>query len=332
MTNGMRIATGQFNEPTTDALTFAAQMGVSGVVLNNPKLPGDQRWEKDDLAELRKRVETFGLQIESIENVPMHFYDQAMLGTEHADQQIKNYQDIIRNMGDAGIPVLGYGWTPNGVWRTSWATPIRDGALVSAFDLNEADTTNDTQRRLATLIPGTFDENHLWSTYEKFTHAVLPVAEASGVRLALHPADPPISPLGGIGRIASSFDGFKKAMAIADSPNNGLNFCMGCWSEMGEDVISVMKHFLSKNQIFYVHFRDVQGTVPSFNECFLGEGNVDIAKAMRTLYRGGFTGFLIDDHVPTMLGDSEWVSRGRALETGKMIGLLAAIKLEQETT
>ena len=138
-----------------------------------------------------------------------------------------------------------------------------------------------------------------------------------------------LSPLGDIARIGSSFNGFKKAMAIADSPNNGLNFCMGCWSEMGENVIATIEHFLSKNQIFYVHFRDVQGTVPTFNECFLGEGNVDIVKAMRALYKGGFTGFLIDDHVPTMIGDSEWGSRGRALETGKMMGLLAAIKSEE---
>ena len=317
----MRIATGQFNEPTTEILSFAAQMGVSGVVLNTPRLPGAERWEKTDLIRLRERVEAFGLRIESIENVPVHFYDQAMLGGERADQQIMNYQDTIRNLGEAGIPILGYHWMPNGVWRTSQTTPTRGGALVTAFDITELTDHQNTHA-------GTFDKNLLWATYEKFTHAVLPVAEASGVRLALHPDDPPISPLGGVARIMSSLDDFKRAMAIADSRNNGLDFCMGCWSEMGEDVIGAIEHFVSRNQIFYMHFRDVQGTVPTFNECFLGEGNVDIVEAMRTLYKGGFTGFLIDDHVPHMIGDTPWGHRGRALATGQMLGILAALEAE----
>ena len=317
----MRIATGQFNEPTTELLSFAAQMGVSGIVLNTPRLPGEERWESRDLIRLRKRVEDFGLRIESIENVPTQFYDQAMLGTEEAWHQIKNYQHTIRSLGEAEIPILGYHWMPNGVWRTSKTTPTRGGALVTAFDMNKLVDNHNTH-------DSDFDADRLWATYETFTHAVLPVAEESGVRLALHPDDPPISPLGGVARIMSSLKGFKKAMAIADSPNNGLDFCMGCWSEMGEDVISTIKHFLSHNQIFYMHFRDVQGTVPTFNECFLGDGNVDIVEAMRTLYRGGFTGFLIDDHVPHMTNDTPWGHRGRALATGQMMGILAALEAE----
>ena len=103
---------------------------------------------------------------------------------------------------------------------------------------------------------------------------------------------------------------------------------MGCWSEMGEDVLEAMRHFVAEKRLFYVHFRDVQGTVPVFNECFLGEGNVDIAAAMRTLYHAGFTGFLIDDHVPHMVDDTAWGHRGRALATGQMMGLLEAIKGE----
>ncbi len=319
MSDRMRIATGQFHEPTESILHFAAQMGVSGVVLNTPRIPGSERWEAADLIRLRKRVEAFGLRIESIENVPVQFYDHAMLGLEGAEQQITNYQDTIRNLGEAEIPILGYHWMPNGVWRTSRDTPTRGGALATAFDLDEAIDHPNTHS-------DTFDADRLWETYERFMHAVLPVAESHGVRLALHPDDPPVSALGGVARIMRSFNGFKKAMDIADSPNNGLDFCMGCWSEMGEDVIAALKHFLSKDQIFYVHFRDVQGSVPVFNECFLGEGNINIAAAMRTLHAGGFSGFLIDDHVPHMIDDTPWGHRGRAFATGQMMGLLAAIQ------
>ena len=182
----MRIATGQFNEPTAELLSFAAQMGVSGIVLNTPRLPGEERWEACDLTRLRKRVEDFGLRIESIENVPTQFYDQAMLGTEGAARQIKNYQDTIRSLGEAEIPILGYHWMPNGVWRTSQTTPTRGGALVTAFDMNELVDHHKTH-------DGDFDEALLWSTYEHFTHAVLPVAEAS-VRAACSRCAPAVNP------------------------------------------------------------------------------------------------------------------------------------------
>ena len=320
MAEEMRIATGQFSEPTPDVLQFAAQMGVSGIVLNTPRLPGAERWEVEDLVRLRQRVEAHGLRIESIENVPTHFYDLAMLGLDGAERQIANYQATIRHIGEAGIPILGYNWMPNGVWRTEPKT-TRGGARVTAFDLARASGASPTHGR-------NFTADEMWANYARFTDAVLPVAEASGVRLALHPDDPPVPSLGGVARLMRSFEGFKRAMRIGDSPNNGLDFCMGCWSEMGEDVLGAMRHFVAEKRLFYVHFRDVQGTVPVFNECFLGEGNVDIAAAMRTLYQAGFTGFLIDDHVPHMVDDTAWGHRGRALATGQMMGLLEAIKGE----
>ena len=105
MTDVMRIATGQFREPTDDLLQFAAQMGVSGVVLNTPNLPGDTHWEFMDLLHLRTRCEAYGLRLESIENVPNHFYQEAMLGLPGRDEQIANYQTTIRHMGEAGIPI-----------------------------------------------------------------------------------------------------------------------------------------------------------------------------------------------------------------------------------
>ena len=102
MSETMRIATGQFSEPTPDIMQFAAQMGVSGIVLNSPRLPGGERWEVEDLVRLRQRVEAYGLKIEAIENVPHHFYDLAMLGLEGADRQIANYQATVRHIGEAG--------------------------------------------------------------------------------------------------------------------------------------------------------------------------------------------------------------------------------------
>ncbi len=327
MTDTMRVAIGQFSELSHERLTFASQLGASGVLLNTPVLPGTERWEAADLLWLRKRCEDHGLRLEAIENTPVSFYDKAMLGLPGRDEQIENYQATIRNLGQAGIPLLGYHWMPNGVWRTSNTTVGRGGALVTSFDLSRAaDHPLVYGVKEHPLTEGrTFTADEMWQNYTYFMNAVVPVAEEAGVKLALHPDDPPVPMLGGVARIFGSFEGFKRAMEIAPSPNSGLDFCMGCWSEMGPNVIDAIRYFGERGKIFYVHFRDVQGTVPVFQECFLGEGNVDVVAAMRALKEVNFTGFIIDDHVPHMVDDTAWGHRGRAHATGYIMGLLEAV-------
>jgi mannonate dehydratase len=332
----MRIAIGQFNEPTHERLTFAKQLGCSGIVLNSVGgassawLPGEHRWEYDDLVRLREYVEGFGLRLEALENVPQHFYQQVMTGGPERERQIEHYQATIRNVGRAGIPILGYHWMPNSVWRLyrdpvtklpSRTTIGRGGARVTAFDLELAKDAPPTEGRV-------IDADELWEHYETFIKAVIPVAEEAGVKLALHPDDPPVPTLGGVARIFSSFEGFKRGSEVIDSPSWGLNFCMGCWSEMGghQNVIRGIRHFGSRGKIFYGHFRDVQGTAERFAECFLGEGNVNLVEAMQAFKEVGFTGFLIDDHVPLMVDDRQWGHRGRAFATGYMMALLAAVE------
>jgi mannonate dehydratase len=329
MAKQIRIALGQMREVTHENLTFARQLGLDSVQFNTPDLPtGSGAWELSDLLWLKERCERYGLSIEALENVPVQFYDRAMLGLPGRDEQIENYQRTIRNMGKAGIPILGYHWMPNGVWRTSSTTAGRGGALVTAFDMDHADgplTAGQREPGPEEARGRTFSADDMWAHYEYFMKAVIPIAEEAGVKLALHPDDPPVSELGGIARIFNQFDGFKRAMEMVASPNSGLDFCMGCFSEMGPDVIGAIRHFGSQGKIFYVHFRDVQGCVPRFQECFLGEGNVDIVEAIRTLKEVGFTGFLLDDHVPHMTNDSSWGHRARAHAIGYISGMLEAV-------
>jgi mannonate dehydratase len=210
---------------------------------------------------------------------------------------------------------------PSKAWRTSRIAPGRGGALCGAFDLAEVD-----QGRL--IHDRVYAEDEMWTYYEYFLRAVLPVAEESGVRLALHPDDPPVPSLGGVARLFRSFEAFKRGMETVPSPNLGLNFCMGCWSEMrgGEGVLEAIEYFGALDKIVYVHFRDVRGPAERFQECFLGEGNVDVFAAMVALRRSGFTGFLLDDHVPHVVGDTHWGHRGRAHATGYIQGLLTAVE------
>ncbi len=329
MTETMRVALGQFNELTHERLTFAKQIGVSGVQMNTPLLPDEKGyWEYEDLWPIKARCDSYGLRLEALENVPRTFYDKAMLGLPGRDEQIENYQTTIRNMGKAGIPLLGYHWMPNGVWRTPNAAG-RGGVRVTAFDM--------AQVGVAPLVAGieqpegsqglTITREQMWDNYAYFVRAVLPVAEEAGVKLALHPDDPPVPELGGIPRLFSNADGFKRAMEdIAPSPNHGLDFCMGCFSEMGPGVIESIRYFGQRGKIFYVHFRDVQGCVPTFQECFLGEGNVNVVDAMRTLKEVDFTGFIIDDHVPHLIDDSDWNHRGHAHATGYILALVEAVQ------
>ncbi len=332
MAETMRVAIGQFHELTDEKLAFAKQLGASGVQLNTPILPGKARWEESDVRWLRERCEGYGLRLEAIENVPTSFYDRAMLGLPGRDEQIENYQATIRSLGRAGIPILGYHWMPNFVWRTSFHTPGRGGALVSSFDLALVDAGPlPLGLRNHPLLEGReVSAEEMWDNYLYFIKAVLPVAEEAGVMLALHPDDPPLPSLGGIARIFGSFEGFKRAMEEVPSPNSGLDFCIGCWSEMGplagpDGVIGAIRHFGSRGKICYVHLRDVQGTGACFQECFLGEGNVDVFAAVQALKEVGFSGFILDDHVPHLVDDSEWGHRGRAFATGYIMALVDAV-------
>src|SRR5579871_3538965 len=144
----MRIAIGQFNELTDEQLAFARQVGAGDLLLNTPKLPGDERWEYEDLLAWRRRAEEHGLRLITLENVPVHFYDQIMLGQKGRERQLENMIATVRNMGRAGIPILGYHWMPNSVWRTERATPIRGGAISNAFDYSLAQEAALTHGRV----------------------------------------------------------------------------------------------------------------------------------------------------------------------------------------
>lgn len=341
----MRVAVGQFHELSDEKLRFAAQIGVTGIQMNNPTLPGDAFWEEADIRKLVDRVEAAGLAFEAIENVPTHFYNKAMLGLPGRDEQIENYCRTVRNVGRAGVPILGLHFMPNSVWRTERRAPGRGGAGNTRFEMDKVEAATKEQWR--GFMPTTlgrpdsmplFEEDDgiitaemMWANYTYFMDAVLPVAEEAGVRIALHPDDPPVPMLGGVARIFKAPTDFKRAYArYADSPAWGLDLCLGCCSEMPggtENVKDLISFFAPKGRIFYIHFRDVQGTVPDFIECFIGEGNFNPAEVMTLLRQSGFTGFLLDDHVPHMDDDTDWNHRGRAHAIGYMQGLLRMAEL-----
>jgi mannonate dehydratase len=345
----MRVALGQFHEPSDEMLTFALQLGLGGIQVNTPWLPGECRWELADLVALRRRCEDRGLHLEAIENIPQSFYQRAMLGLPGRDEEIDNVRYTIRNIGRAGIPVLGYHFCPMGVVRTAVDRRGRGGAEVTSFDLDTAldparagdllvarrNASRDEASRLGKddfAVGGypiesvSVAEEQMWENYRYFLEGVLPAAEDAGVRLAVHPDDPPVPSLGGVARIIRSVEALIRASQLVPSPAWAVELCLGTVSEMGGEpaVLAAIERFGPRGQIAYVHLRDVRGTVPSFAESFLGEGNYDPLRVIRALRRVGFAEFIIDDHTPRLVGDTAWGHRGRAHAIGYLQALLHA--------
>jgi mannonate dehydratase len=344
---GIRVAVGQIHVLTDETARFAKQLGVSGLQMNNPLLPGENgRWAEADVRALADRVRAAGLVFEAIENVPSQFYMKAMMGLPGRDEQIENYQATMRAVARAGVPVLGMHFMPNSVWTTDYHGPTRGGATARKFDMATVEANSENRELLRSFMPtglGKLDgmplfgkddpiitEEQMWSNYEYFMRAVLPVAEEEGLTIALHPDDPPVPMLGGVARLFYKPDNFKKAYELVGrSPSWKLNLCLGCCSEMPGGKVNVeemIRFFGPKGKIAYSHFRDVQGTVPNFTECFIGDGNYDPAEVITLLAENGFEGFLLDDHVPKMDGDTPWGHRGRAHAIGYMQGLIRSLE------
>lgn len=316
----MRPGFGQFNTASSEYLRFAAQYGVKDILLNNPILQEEKPgvWSKKELVKLKLSIESYNLQLSAIENVPTHFYDHIMLNGPNKNMQIENMIQNIENMADVGIPNFGYNWMPSHVWRTN-PRHIRGGAIATAFDYESANNYPLTHDR-------EYSEDEMWESLEEWIKIITPIAEKKNIRLGIHPCDPPVEKLGGIPQLLRSFDSYKRLIEIVDSPSNGIEFCQGTFSEMEDakdgGIYEMIDYFSSRKKILYVHFRNVSGTVPKFNEEFINSGYVDMHKAMNIYLKNGFDSFFIDDHVPQTNHDTEWGHAGRAFANGYIQALI----------
>ncbi|WP_433627327.1 mannonate dehydratase [Halomicrococcus sp. NG-SE-24] len=329
----MRVAMGSYKPLTDDLLQLMKQLGVEDVLLTphrhsgfDSAMPMGRAWTYDEITSVQDRIESHGLRLFAFEKMPIPLYE-ILLGDENGEEKTEAIKTTIRNLGRAGVPVLGYsGHPPDGAVRTSRTVEIRGGAEASAFSDEHIDDET-------LLYDREYDEEEIWSAYEEYLSEILPVAEEAGVTLGVHPSDPPVEKLGGVPLLFRNFENFKRVMNLVPSDNHGLKFCLGCWSEMGEDIPDVLRHFGGEN-IVYVHFRDVVGTVPEFHETFLDDeaSNFDEFEVMETLQDIGFSGVMTPDHVPAMEGDTDWEFgsvTGRTYTVGYLKGLLKGVQAQQ---
>ena len=320
----MRPAFATGMPPSSDFLLYAKQFGVKDVmVFNNDSLPGfDGKWAIKDLAMMRLNVESHGLTLAAIENVPIRFYEDIMIGGPRRDEQIDNMIVTIRNMARAGVRIFGYHWMPSLVWRT---TPkvIRGGALASAFNWEEAKDLPNTHGRI-------YSEEEMWEYLEYWLKAIIPVAEEEDIRMGIHPCDPPVSEIGGVPQLFSSYDNYRRYLDIYDSPYNAIEFCQGTVSEMfdssGDNIYNFIDEMVRRDRIMYVHFRNVSQPNPNdFHEEFINTGHVDMYRAMKAYHDAGFKGFFIDDHVPQTHNDTQYGHQARAFANGYIQAMIEAV-------
>ena len=280
----------------------------------------EQPWSYGPLALYKRQVEDAGLRLTAIEdNPPM---DRLRLGLPGREEELEAVLELLRAMGRLGIEVWCYNWMAVVPWsRTSPALAGRGGAVVTGFDL--------AVWRDGVPAPGApVAEERLWETLAWFLERVVPVAEEVGVRLALHPDDPPLSPLRGIGRIVRSLEAYERVFALHPSPVNGMTLCQGNVALMTDDLPAAIHRFGEQRRIHFVHFRDVRGTAERFVETFVDEGPTDMAACIRAYRDAGVDAPLRTDHSPALAGDEVTVPGypllGRLHAIGYVQGLLAA--------
>jgi mannonate dehydratase len=285
----------QISDLNPQTLQLAKQLGMEYVNI----------WTSPDRYQATvSTVAAAGLKVAKIGNGGVHNVAEITLGLPGRDEKIEEFKRNLRALAAVGIRTQLYAHMANGVWSTPNETN-RGGAVCRAFDAGKAPSAAGSNHN------GPFErrytEDELWKAWEYFAKAIKPVAEETGVRIGVHTDDPPGLTLGNVPRcIFSSFEGYKRALEIADSPNIGMGLCVGSWLEggasMGRNVLETIEYFGGIKKLFVVHFRNVSAPLPHFYETYLNEGYMDMYKVMRALRKVNFDGVLIGDHFPRMVG------------------------------
>ena len=351
----MKLGLGLYARMLTPSnLRFARQIGAEAIVVhmadfNSESSPSDnfdsdaggrsvadsrnKPWTIEQLNKIKSAVENEGLELAALENLnPALWYD-ILLGGPEADQQLENIKLIIRNIGEVGIPCLGYCFSLAGVWGRTDGPHARGRALSMAFPKEGIDLDAPLPagwvcnriydpEKLTGTPPPPVEEAKLRARYDAFLEEILPVAEESGVVIASHPDDPPLPTLRGTPRLFWTAEQVSSAINRHPSHANKIEFCVGTFAEMQDsDVQQLADQWSKEDRIGYVHFRNVRGKVPEYHEVFIDEGDVDMKTIVSTLARNGFSGVLIPDHVPFPDCESPWHA-GMAHALGYMKGLI----------
>jgi mannonate dehydratase len=360
----MKVGLGLYRHMLTpDYYAFARQAGCTHVVVHlvdyfraastNPRgnqptgakyetwgHAGDPEklWTIPELKGLRKELEDADLTLAAVENLDPAYWHDILLDGPLRSQQIEKVKTIIRNLGEAGIPVLGYNFSIAGVCGRVTAKAGRGNAITLGMD-GPADEVPVPKGVVWNMVYDVdappeplpaISHATLWDRLQRFLEDAIPVAEAAGVRLAAHPDDPPMPTMRGQARLVYQPYMYQRLLDLVPSRNNALELCVGTIAEMTEgDVYSAVDQYSRQGKIAYLHLRNVVGKVPHYRETFIDEGDVDMLRILSILQRNGFDGVIIPDHTPQMTCSAPWHA-GMAHTLGYMLAAKAMLERQQK--
>lgn len=319
----MKLAHLFFGDTPDAKWRLCSQMGIRYAVAKlAPELTGKKTIaDFETLKTARQVFADHGFELIALEGDQMDMM-RIKLGLPGREKDMEEYCRMLSNMGELGITTLCYNFMPTGWFRTAKDVRERGGALVTGFSTRAG-------RQLPLTQYGEVSAERMWENYEWFVSQAVPVAEEAGVRMGLHPDDPPVSPLQGIARIFTCPDDIRRMLALSDSPSHGLTFCQGTYVTMGAPVADLVREW--KDRIFFVHQRDVAGTAEDFHETFHDNGPTDMPAMMKVYRDVGFDGIIRSDHVPTMAGEDNsspsYGMNGTLFGVGYLKGIMDTLKI-----
>lgn len=308
-----------------ETLRWLAQLGHEWVVLqgtNDLDRESKGYWTPADIDAVQEKCARFGLGLHSL-MVPLPWLIPAMLGTDDRDASMERIHRSIEAGGRQGVSVFEWRWSPDFKWGADvgyFEEAGRGGAIYKAFDYG----------RVADAPPfeelGRISRDVLWERLLYFAKPTAAVAEAAGVKLSLHPKDPPVKSMRGVDRVLTNAEEILTFLDAVPSKANGFTFCQGTVTEMGVDVLDAIRRVGSR--IHHVHFRAVRGSVPRYTEVFIDEGDVDMLEAMRAYRDVGYQHAIVSDHSPQLDADTPGRRIGRSYSHGYMQALVEVVNAE----
>ena len=353
----MRLGIGLYRHMLNDEyFKFASQIGCTDIIVHlanyysgeivtstdskhnyGKSEVSDPAWTEDFISNLIKKAESYNLNIYGIENFsPSHWHDVLLDGPER-EGEMEHLKSIIKIVGKCGIKAFGYNFSIAGVWGHQHKNRARGGAESVSFDASELDIdapipngevwnmTYDSEAAPGVIAPISREE--LWRRFRLFLEEILPVAEKAGVEMALHPDDPPMPCMRQTARLVYQPEYYDDVISISSSPSNKLEFCMGSIQEMTHgDIYASIDKYSKENRISYIHFRNVKGKVPCYDEVFVDDGDIDMYRAIKILAGNHFKGLLIPDHTPLITAGGDPWKAGMAYAIGYMKALLDVLR------
>ena len=310
---------------TKERLEVVRQIGAEDVVYYSVE---DRGAIFDQFGAFVERAKAADLRATVVEAGPP--IGKIVMGEDGWREQTDDWIDAIRLLASHGVEVICYNFMPQVfddamVVRTSFETKTRGGAITSSYRAIDVDHENLVD---ADVLP--ISKNKMRANLKRFLDEVIPVAEEVGIKFAMHPDDPPTSPMGGLQRIMSSVEDYDWLLAANPSKANGITYCIGCFAELGCNLEGLIDRW--SNRIHFVHFRNISGCQDDFVETFPDDGDVDLLSVLRKLNEVGYTGCIRPDHAPKLSGEYVEIEgygfQGHIFTAGYLRGLLTAVATE----